>query len=73
MKEILQTINKQSLGLASSVAFYNLHLIISNPHEELLKINIGGSKFIGDFETLKNCYVLKQKYWMDFFATDRCI
>jgi hypothetical protein len=32
MREILQTINKQSLGLASSVVYYNLHLIISNPH-----------------------------------------
>jgi hypothetical protein len=66
MKEILQIINRQSLGLASFVAFYNLHLIISNPHEELLKITIGGSKFTGDFETLKKCYLLEQKYWKNF-------
>ncbi|XP_059431498.1 uncharacterized protein LOC132165000 [Corylus avellana] len=69
MREILQTINRQSLGLASSVAFYNLHLIISNPHEELLKVTVGGSKFTGDFETLKKCYLLEQKYWKEFFAT----
>ena len=53
MREILQTINRQSLGLTSFVAYYNLHQIISNPHEKLLKITIGGSKFIRDFETLK--------------------
>jgi hypothetical protein len=51
------------------VAFYNLHLIISNPHEELLKIIVGGSKFTGDFETWKKCYLLEQKYWKDLFAT----
>jgi hypothetical protein len=69
MKEILQTINKQSLGLTSSIAFYNLDLIISNSHEELLRIIVGGSKFTRDFETLKKCYLLEQKYWKDFFAT----
>jgi hypothetical protein len=69
MKKILQTINRQSFGLASFVAFYNLHLIISNPLEELLKITDGGSKFTEDFETLKKCYLLEQKYWKDFFAT----
>ena len=62
MREILQTINRQSLGLASSVAYYNLHLIISNPHEELFKITVVGSKFTGDFETSKKCYLLEQKY-----------
>jgi hypothetical protein len=51
------------------MAFYNLHLIISNPHEELLKITVGGSKFTGEYETLKKCYLLEQKYWKDFFAT----
>jgi hypothetical protein len=69
MREILQTINRQSLGLASSVAYYNLHLIISNPHEELLKITVGRSKFTGDFDTLKKCYLLEQKYWKNLFQT----
>jgi hypothetical protein len=68
MREILQTINRQSLGLASSVAYYNLHQIISNPQEELLKITIGGSKFTGDFETLKKCYLLEQEYWKNLFT-----
>jgi hypothetical protein len=69
MKEILQTINRQSLGLASSVAYYNLHQNISNPQEELLKITIGGSKFTGDFETLKKCYLLEQEYCKNLFTT----
>jgi hypothetical protein len=69
MREILQTINRQSLGLASFVAYYNLHQIISNPQEELLKITIGGSKFTGDFETLKKCYLLEQEYWKNLFTT----
>ena len=59
MKKILQTNTRQSLGSASFMAFYNLHLIISNPHEELLKITGGGSKFIGNIPTLKKCYLLE--------------
>jgi hypothetical protein len=38
MKEILETINKQSLGLASSVAFYNLHLLFQTHMENFSKL-----------------------------------
>jgi hypothetical protein len=50
------------------VAFYNLYLIISNPHEKPIKITVGGSKFTGDIPTLKKCLFTEQKYWNDFFA-----
>jgi hypothetical protein len=67
--KILQTINRQVLDLASFVAFFNTHQLISNPKEKSFTITIGRLQYTRSFEILKRLqtYMLKEKYWRNFF------
>jgi hypothetical protein len=42
LQKILQTINRQVMGLASTIGFYNIHLLLHNPQEKSFTITIGG-------------------------------
>jgi hypothetical protein len=68
LSEIYNTIHKQIIGLASSVAFYNLQQTLQKPEEKPLVIIVGGLQYTGNQENLKRTYLLEQKYWTKFLS-----
>jgi hypothetical protein len=68
LSEIYNTIHRQIIGLASSVAFYNLQQTLQKPEEKPLVITVGGLQYTGNQENLKRTYLLEQKYWTKFLS-----
>jgi hypothetical protein len=68
LSEIYNTIHKQMIGLASSVAFYNLQQTLQKPEEKPLVIIVGGLQYTGNQENLKRTCLLEQKYWTKFLS-----
>ena len=66
LSEIYNTIHRQIIGLAFSMAFYNLHQSLQKLEEKPLVITIGGLQYTGNKEALKITYLLEQKYWTKF-------
>jgi hypothetical protein len=62
MRQILQTINRQVLSLASTIAFYNIHLLLQNPQAKPLTITVGGLQYTSNVELLKRRYLLKEDH-----------
>ncbi len=62
MRQILQTINRQVLSLASTIAFYNIHLLLQNPQAKPLTITVGGLQYTGNVEILKPRYLLEEDH-----------
>jgi hypothetical protein len=62
MRQILQTINRQVLGLASTIAFYNLHLLLQNSQAKPLTITVAGLQYTGNVKLLKRHYLLEQDH-----------
>jgi hypothetical protein len=61
-----KTINRQILGLATSVAFYNLHQSIAKPNEDPLTVTVGGVKYTGNIQVLKRRFEIEENYWKNF-------
>jgi hypothetical protein len=68
LSEIYNTIHRQIIGLASTVAFYNLQQTLQKPEEKPLVITVGGLQYTGNQENLKRTYLLEQKYWTKFLS-----
>jgi hypothetical protein len=52
-----------SRDLASTIAFYNIHLLLHNPKEKPLTVTVGGLQYTGNVELLKRHYLLKENNW----------
>jgi hypothetical protein len=52
---ILKTIDRQVLGLATTIAWYNHHRLIVFPKNNLFEVTVGELRYIGDLERLENC------------------
>jgi hypothetical protein len=63
---VQKTINRQILGLATSVAFYNLHQSIAKPNEDPLTVTVGGVKYTGNIQVLKRRFEIEENYWRNF-------
>jgi hypothetical protein len=63
-----QTIHRKVIGLASTVAFYNLHQSLEKPEEKPLVITVGGLRYIGNIYALRRTYLLEQKYRRKFLS-----
>ena len=68
---ILKTIDRQVLGLATTIAWYNHHRLIVFPKNNLFEVTVGGLRYIGDLERLENCYNKEEKYWERFSEKSR--
>ena len=64
---ISKTIDRQVLGLATTIVWYNHHCLIVFPKDNLFEVTIGGLRYTGDLERLKDCYNKEEKYWKRFF------
>jgi TPP-dependent indolepyruvate ferredoxin oxidoreductase alpha subunit len=51
------------VGLASTIAFYNIHLLLHNPQEKTLTITVGGLQYTDNIELLKRHYLLEENHW----------
>jgi hypothetical protein len=51
------------VGLASTIAFYNIHLLLHNPQEKTLTITVGGLQYTGNIELVKHHYLLEENHW----------
>jgi hypothetical protein len=52
---ILKTIDRQVLGLATTIAWYNHHRLIVFPKNNLFEVTVGELRYIRDLERLENC------------------
>jgi hypothetical protein len=55
------------IGVASSVAFYNLQQTLQKPEEKPLVITVGGLQYTGNQENIGQ-NLLEQKYWTKFLS-----
>uniref|UniRef100_A0A2N9F1W8 CCHC-type domain-containing protein n=1 Tax=Fagus sylvatica TaxID=28930 RepID=A0A2N9F1W8_FAGSY len=53
---ISKTIDRQVLGLATTIAWYNHHRAIVFPKDNLFEVTVGGLRYTGDLERLEDCY-----------------
>jgi hypothetical protein len=60
---ISKTIDKQVLGLATTIAWYNHHRLIVFPKDNLFEVTVGGLRYTGDLERLEDHYNKEEKYW----------
>ena len=63
---ISKTIDRQVLGLATTIAWYNHHRAIVFPKDNLFEVTVGGLRYIGDLEQLEDCYNKEENYWKRF-------
>ena len=63
---ISKTIDRQVLGLATTIAWYNHHHLIVFPKDNLFEVTVGGLHYTGDLERLEDCYNKEEKYWKRF-------
>jgi hypothetical protein len=63
---ISKTIDRQVLGLATTIAWYNHHRLIVFPKDNLFKVTVGGLRYIGDLEQLEDLYNKEETYWKRF-------
>ena len=63
---ISKTIDRQVLGLATTIAWYNHHRLIVFPKDNLFEVTVGGLRYTGDLERLEDCYNKKENYWKRF-------
>jgi hypothetical protein len=66
LRQIIHTINKQVVGLQSTIDFYNLHLLLQNPHEKPLIVTVGGLQYTSNVELLKHRYLIEENYWKNY-------
>jgi hypothetical protein len=64
---ISKTIERQVLGLATTIAWYNHHRLIVFPKYNLFEVTVGGLRYTGDLERLEDLYNKEEKYWKRFF------
>jgi hypothetical protein len=50
------------VGLASTIAFYNLQQMLANPNVKPLTVTVGGFQYTGGVEVLKRRYLLEENY-----------
>jgi hypothetical protein len=50
------------LDLASTIAFYNINLLLHNPQDKPLTIIVGDLQYTGNVELLKRRYLLEENY-----------
>ena len=58
LRQIIQKINRQVVGLASTIAFYNLHQMLGNLNTKPLTVIVGGLQYTGSVKVLK-----RHIYW----------
>ena len=63
---ITKTINRQVLGLATTLAYFNHLRLLENPREKLFQITVGGLEYTGNLQNLVNCYYFEENYWYYF-------
>jgi hypothetical protein len=63
---ISKTIDRQVLGLATRIAWYNHYCLIVFPKDNLFEVTVGGLCYSGDLERLEDCYNKKENYWKRF-------
>ena len=63
---ISKTIDKQVLGLVTTIAWYNHHRLIVFPTNNLFEVTVGGLRYTGNLERLGDLYNKKEKYWKRF-------
>ena len=68
---ISKTIDRQVLGLATTIAWYNHHRAIVFPKDNLFEVTVGGLRYTGDLERLEDCYNKEEKYWKRFSEKSR--
>jgi hypothetical protein len=59
---ISKTIDRQVLGLATTIAWYNHHHLIVFPKDSLFEVTVEGLRYTGDLERLEDCYNKEEKY-----------
>jgi hypothetical protein len=57
------------VGLASTIAFYNLQQMLGNPNTKPLTVTMGGLQYTGSVEVLKRCYLLEKNYWNQYLES----
>ena len=63
---ISKTIDRQVLGLATTIAWNNHHRLIVFPKDNLFEVTIGGLRYTGDLERLEDHYNKEEKFWKRF-------
>ena len=63
---ISKTIDRQVLGLATTIAWYNHHRLIVFPKDNLFEVTVGGLRYTGDLERLEDHYNKEEKYLKRF-------
>ena len=63
---ISKTIDRQVLGLATTIAWYNHHRLIVFPKDNLFEVTVGGLRYTGDLERLEDHYNKEETYWKRF-------
>ena len=63
---ISKTIDRQVLGLATTIAWYNHHRSIVFPKDNLFEVTVAGLCYTRDLERLEDCYNKEEKYWKKF-------
>jgi hypothetical protein len=53
---ISKTIDRQVLGLATNIAWYNHHRIIVFPKDNLFQVTVGALRYTGNLERLGDLY-----------------
>ena len=53
---ISKTIDRQVLGLATTIVWYNHHRIIVFPKDNLFQVIVGGLRYTGNLERLGDLY-----------------
>ena len=53
---ISKTIDRQVLGLATTIVWYNHHRIIVFSKDNLFQVTVGGLRYTGNLERLRDLY-----------------
>ena len=53
---ISKTIDRQVLGLATTIVWYNHHCLIVFPKDNFFEVIVGGLRYTGDLERLEDLY-----------------
>ena len=59
---ISKTIDRQVLGLATTIAWYNHHRLIVFPKDNLFEVTVRGLRYTGDLERLEDHNNKEEKY-----------
>ena len=63
---ISKTIDRQVLGLATTITWYNHHRLIVFPTDNLFQVTVGGLCYTRNLERLGDLYNKEEKYWKRF-------